>query len=164
MTPSSLCSSPETKPRFFSTNTTEKPVPERARVQRQNLLVFQTELFVKAADASASIHHLLLAGEEGVTLGANFYSNILLRRSCLDHVATSTTNCGLLIIGMDAFLHACSPLSDVKKYIRSHKRVTYNTTLSGKMQLFFSYLLAFFRSRNLYSHSQGKKPKHPPCN
>ena len=87
----------------------------RARVQRQNLLVFQTELFVEAADASASIHHLLFAGEEGVTLGANFYSDVFLSRSCLDHIATSTSDCGLLVLGMDAFLHECSPLYAVKK-------------------------------------------------
>ena len=78
-------------------------------------LLVQTKLLIEAADASASIHHLLLAGEEGVTLGANFYSDVFLSRSCLDHVATSTSDCGLLVVGMDAFLHECSPLSDVKK-------------------------------------------------
>ena len=87
----------------------------RARVRRQNRLVFQTELLVEAADASASIHHLLLAGEEGVTLGANFDSDVLFGGSCLNHVATGTPDCGPLVGGMDAFLHTCSPLSVVKK-------------------------------------------------
>ena len=91
----------------------KKPVPAAARVWSQNVSVLETELFVEAADASASIHHLLLTGEEGVTLGANFYSDVLLGRSGLDHVTASTTNSGCLVLGMDAFLHECSPLSDV---------------------------------------------------
>ena len=61
----------QTLPRpVFLAAETGKTRAGRARVRRQNRLVFQTELLVEAADASASIHHLLLAGEEGVTLGA----------------------------------------------------------------------------------------------
>ena len=78
---------------------------------KPELSVFQTELLVEAADATASIHHLLLTGEEGVTLRANFYADIALSRSCLDNVTASTPDRSLLVLGMDAFLHECSPLS-----------------------------------------------------
>ena len=66
--------------------------------------LLQTELLVEAADTSAGVHHLLLAGVEGVTLGADFHLDVLLGRASLDHVAAGTRNGGLLIVGMDAFL------------------------------------------------------------
>ena len=54
----------------------------------------------------------LLAGEEGVTLRADFYANILLRRTCLNYITAGAFNSSLLIIGMDSFLHCSgSPLS-----------------------------------------------------
>ena len=63
-------------------------------------------------DTSAGIHQLLLAGEEGVTLRADFHANILLRRTCLNHITAGAFDSSLLIIGMDSFLHcSCSPLS-----------------------------------------------------
>ena len=80
--------------------------------EQKTCSVFQTELLIEAADASASIHHLLLSGEEGVTLGANFYSDVLLGRSCFNNVPASTSDGSRLVLGMDAFLHECSPLSE----------------------------------------------------
>ena len=75
----------------------------------------QAELLVELGHASAGIHQLLLAGEEGVTLRADFYANILLRRTCLNYITAGAFNSSLLIIGMDSFLHcSCSPLSDPK--------------------------------------------------
>ena len=71
----------------------------------------QAELLVEAADTSAGIHHLLLTGVEGVTLGADFHLDVLPGRASLDHVAAGARNGGLLILGMDAFLHRDSPLS-----------------------------------------------------
>ena len=66
----------------------------------------QTELLVETVYASTSIDQLLLAGIEGVTLRANFDLDILLRGPGLNHRAACTTDRGLLIVGMDAFLHA----------------------------------------------------------
>ena len=94
---------------------------EKARTEtgtgfpNKSSLLVQTKLLVEAADTSARIHHLLLAGEKGVTLGANLHLNVLLGRTGLDHVTTGALDGGLLVVGMDAFLHECSPLSDVKK-------------------------------------------------
>ena len=70
----------------------------------RNLLV-QAELLVEAADTTASIHHLLLAGVEGVTLGANFNSDFAaLRRLGNDGFAACATNYGFLVLRMNAFL------------------------------------------------------------
>ena len=71
----------------------------------------QAELLVEAADASAGIHHLLLTGIEGVTLGADFHLDVLPGRASLDHVAARARNGGVVVVGMDAFLHGDSPLS-----------------------------------------------------
>jgi hypothetical protein len=73
--------------------------------------LLQAKLLVEAFNTSASVNQLLLAGIEGVTLGADFNSDILFGRPGLKHGATSAADCGLLIIGMDAILHVCSPLS-----------------------------------------------------
>ena len=83
----------------------------KAHVRRHGLLertksgLLQTELLVEAADASAGIDHLLLTGVEGVTLGANFHLDVLLGRASLDHVAAGAPDGGLLVVGMEAFLH-----------------------------------------------------------
>src|SRR5699024_9213217 len=76
-------------------------------------LLVQTELLVELGHASAGIHQLLLAREEGVTLRADFHLDILLGRTCLNHITAGASNRSLLIIGMDSFLHCSrSPLSD----------------------------------------------------
>ena len=72
------------------------------RVER----LVQAELLVELGHASAGIDQLLLASEEGVTLRADFYANILLRRTCLNYITAGAFNSSLLIIGMDSFLHA----------------------------------------------------------
>ena len=74
--------------------------------------LLQTELLVELSNAAAGIDQLLLASEEGVTLRADFHANILLRRTCLNHITAGAFDSSLLIIGMDSFLHcSCSPLS-----------------------------------------------------
>ena len=92
-------------PVSYAVSGKKKPAPGPVRAPNTNLLLVQAELLVEAADTSASIHHLLLASKEGVTLGADFHLNVLLSRTSLDHVATGASNSGLLIVGMDAFLH-----------------------------------------------------------
>ena len=72
----------------------------------------QAELLVELGNASAGIHQLLLTCKEGVTLRADFHLDILLGRTCLNHITAGASNRSLLIIGMDSFLHcSCSPLS-----------------------------------------------------
>ena len=76
-------------------------------------LLVQTELLVEAADTTAGIDDLLLASEERMALGTNFNTDILLGRTCLNHITAGASNRSLLIIGMDSFLHCSrSPLSD----------------------------------------------------
>ena len=70
-----------------------------------DLLLVQAKLLVEAADTATGVHHLLLAGEEGVTLGADFNTDILLGRARRDHVATGAGDGSLLVVGMDSFLH-----------------------------------------------------------
>ena len=65
----------------------------------------QAELLVEAADTTTGVHHLLLTGVEGVTLGTHFHADILLGGASLDHIAASAPDGGLLIIGMDACFH-----------------------------------------------------------
>ena len=75
-------------------------------------LLVQTKLLVELRHTAAGIHQLLLAGEEGVTLRADFYPDILLGRTCLNYITAGAFNSSLLIIGMDSFLHCSgSPLS-----------------------------------------------------
>ena len=73
----------------------------------------ETELLVELGNAAAGIDQLLLTSEEGVTLRADFHLDILLGRTCLNHITAGASNSSLLIIGMDSFLHArVHPLSD----------------------------------------------------
>ena len=69
------------------------------------VLLVQAKLLVEAADTATGVHHLLLTGIEGVTLGAHFYADVLLGGASLDHVAAGAPDGGLLIVGMEAFLH-----------------------------------------------------------
>ena len=68
-----------------------------------NLL--KTELLIELLNASAGVDQFLLACIEGVTFGANFNRYVFLRRACFNNFAASTPNCGLLVVGMDTFLH-----------------------------------------------------------
>ena len=69
------------------------------------LLLVEAEFLVETADTSTGVHHLLLAGKEGVTLGTNFHADVLLGGAGLDHVAAGTGNGSLLIVGMNALSH-----------------------------------------------------------
>ena len=62
-------------------------------------------LLVELVNAAAGVNQLLLAGVEGVALGADFHGDVLLGRTGLDDSAASALDGGLLVIGMDSFLH-----------------------------------------------------------
>ena len=75
-------------------------------------LLVQAEALVELGHTAAGVHQLLSARKERVTLRADFYANILLRRTCLNYITAGAFNSSLLIIGMDSFLHCSgSPLS-----------------------------------------------------
>ena len=70
-----------------------------------SVFLLQAEALVEAINTSTSVNQLLLAGIERVTLGADFDLDVLLGGAGLDHFAARTTNSGLVVVGMDAFLH-----------------------------------------------------------
>ena len=76
------------------------------------VLLAQTVLLVEAADTTAGIDDLLLASEERMALGTNFDTDVLLGGTGGIDRTTSTTDGGLLVIGMNTCLHNCSPLSN----------------------------------------------------
>ena len=63
-------------------------------------------LLVELVNAAAGVNQLLLAGVEGVALGADFHGDVLLGGAGLDDGAASALDGGLLVIGMDSFLHS----------------------------------------------------------
>ena len=70
-----------------------------------DLLLIQAKLLIEAADTATGVHHLLLAGEEGVTLGTDLDTDILAGGAGLDHVAAGTGDGRLLVVRMDTLLH-----------------------------------------------------------
>lgn len=72
--------------------------------------LFHVETLLKAVNAPASIHQLLLAGEEGMALGANFDLQFRLNRTGFECLTAHAMNGRLAIFGMDLFFHAFSPL------------------------------------------------------
>ena len=69
-----------------------------------------TEALLEAIDAAAAIHQLLLAGEEGMALGADFNTQFLLGGTGLESFTAHAAHDGLFVLGMDLFLHSISPL------------------------------------------------------
>ena len=63
------------------------------------------EALLEAIHATAAVHQLLLAGEEGVALGANFNPQFLLGGAGFKGFAAHAAHDGLLVLGMDLFLH-----------------------------------------------------------
>ena len=83
----------------------KKPHRSTARLFYTEVLLVEAELLVEAADTATGVHHLLLTRVEGVTLGANFYADVLFGGASLDHIAAGAPDGGLLIVGVEAFLH-----------------------------------------------------------
>src|SRR5699024_3398768 len=67
--------------------------------------LLQTESLVETINTSTGVNQLLLAGIEGVALGANFHTDVLLSGAGGEDVAASAANGRLLVVGMDSFLH-----------------------------------------------------------
>ena len=69
------------------------------------LFVVKIISLIESVNSSACINKLLLAGIEGVALGANFNSDILLGGTSLDHIAACAGNSGLNIVRVDSLFH-----------------------------------------------------------
>ena len=63
-------------------------------------------LLVELINAAAGVDQLLLAGVEGVALGADLNGDVGLGGAGLDDGAASASDGGLLVFRMDSFLHA----------------------------------------------------------
>ena len=86
--------------------------------------LFHVETLLEAVNASAGIDQLLLAGEEGVALGANFNLELALHGTRLKRLTAYATDDGLAIFGMDLFFHALSPLLRMLwVHLKPHERL-----------------------------------------
>ena len=70
-------------------------------------LLLNAVLLVEFIHAAAGVDQLLLAGVEGVALGADFNGDVLLGGAGLDHIAAGAADRGGLIVGMNASFHVC---------------------------------------------------------
>ena len=74
--------------------------------QRHRLyILLQTKSLVETINTSTGVNQLLLAGIEGVALGADFDTDVLLGRTGSKGVTAGATDRGLFVVGMDAFSH-----------------------------------------------------------
>ena len=79
---------------------------ESAPVFFRNLLA-EVVALLESVNTSACINKLLLSGKEGMALGADFYSDVLLCGTCGYFISAGTSDNGSLICGMNSFLHLC---------------------------------------------------------
>ena len=115
----------------------------------KRLLLEISQSLLELVNTSACIDKLLLAGVEGVTLGADFNSDFAaLRRLGDDSFAASAANYGFLVLRMESFLHIydhsflgyigvswrCTQNEHLLR-IFSHKRY-YNTVFSELQEVF----------------------------
>ena len=87
------------------------------------MTLIHVETLLEAIYAPACIHQLLLAGEERVTLGADFYLELLLGGTRLKRLTAYATDGCLAILGMDFLFHAISPLLRMLVWVRTEPRI-----------------------------------------
>jgi len=115
-------------------NDTKSRTDDSARLLKALILLIKAKLLVEAADTATGVHHLLLASVEGVTLGAHFDTDVLLGGAGLDHIAAGAPDGGLLIVGVEAFLHYIHLFLLGGSF---HKRISYiNIAFAKKQPLF----------------------------
>ena len=87
---------------FFLSKNAEKI---RAAICSADFVLLQVESLVETINTSTGVNQLLLAGIERVALGADLDTNFLLSGTGCKSVATSATDRGLFVLGVDTFLH-----------------------------------------------------------
>ena len=113
--------------------------------------LLQAEALVEAINTSTGVNQLLLAGIERVALGADFNLNVLLGGTSGKLVATSTTDSGLFVSGMDAFLHFIHLFLVIKgalTLIILIARISYHTD-THNASVFFDFLEKFYQKAQL---------------
>ena len=104
---------------------------QRGAPDRQ-VSVGKAELLVELIHTAAGVNELLLAGEKGVALRADFDLDILFGRPGGDDLSAGALDGCLIILGMDPVLHA------VHLFLPCHfYSASYSTTVSLKMQALF---------------------------
>ena len=69
------------------------------------LILLQAKTLVEAIDTTTGVNQLLLAGIERVALGADLDTDLLLGGASGKDVTAVATDRGLIVLGMDTFLH-----------------------------------------------------------
>src|SRR4029078_7977911 len=72
------------------------------------------ELALEALDAAAGVHPLLLAGVEGMAVGADLHVHVALGGSGDEFIPARAAHRGLGVLGMDVGLHgysSCRPMA-----------------------------------------------------
>ena len=96
--------------------------------------LFHVETLLEAVNASAGIDQLLLAGVEGVALGANFDLQLALDGAGFERLTAHATDGRLAIFGMDLLFHAFSPLF-AYAMSSAHKALWYYSIVMSDLQL-----------------------------
>ena len=105
-------------------------------------------LLVELINTAAGVDQLLLAGVEGVALGADFNGDVLLGGAGLDDGAASALDSGLLVLRMDSFLHGFVSSSCTALIVRGRivtRRKWNCNTVRRAMQVFLRIFLRFPR-------------------
>ena len=76
-----------------------------------DFLLLQAKTLVEAVHTSAGVNQLLLAGVEGMALGADFHVDLRLGGAGMDDLTAGAGDGAVHILGMDALFHYGSPLS-----------------------------------------------------
>ena len=69
------------------------------------LFLLQTKSLVETINTSTGVNQLLLAGIEGVALGADFDTDVLLGGTGREDIAACATDRSLFVLRMDTFSH-----------------------------------------------------------
>jgi hypothetical protein len=113
------------------------------------LLLEICKSLLELVKTSACIDKLLLAGVEGVTLGADFNSDFAaLRRLGDDSFAASAANYGFLVLRMDAFLHIYD--HSFLGYIGVSRRCTQNEHLLRIFSHNVYYSTTFIKKQEIF--------------
>ena len=95
---------------------------------------FDIETFLETINTTASINQLLLAGIEGMALGADIHFHFFLCGTRLKSFTAYAANHTLAVLGMDVFLHCCFTSF---AYAMAVNRKTYLTIIVDRLQVFF---------------------------
>ena len=107
-----------------------------AREKQLSRKLVETEALLETIDTSAGIHQLLLAGVEGMALGADIHSKFLLGRAGFKRLTAHAANDAFAVLGMNFFLH-CDFTSFAYAMSGPSRRQNCNMNEAGLQVLFF---------------------------